>query len=503
MEKVIIPIQVEIKTRDETTSKDATLVNGYIEPTPSKVLHTVKRPGINLGVNGYGSAGGIFTWNDGTGGTGSGLPGDNGDQVYSWVNGTPATIPNVYPAFQIHEDGSSFSSRLLTSTLTGSGSVYAADLGLWVYPTATVTGAGSVYAAALSTTSLYAAVGSSGGNAYIWNSTDALSWATVGSFGAGIFHSVAFGGGTFVTVGRLTTGGGSIKSSTNTTGWASRSYSGTVYAFLGVAYVNSQFVAVGVTSSSSDTSGEVVVYSSPTGVTWTLKATITLSGLIYSSRPVSISYGAGVYVIQSEILTKTADNSEKGYLAYSSDLISWTSVVDATSSNRPASLSHGSYFGNNIFVSTSVDQGEPSGAAPQKSDALGKIRTSSDGSSYTTQFTESTNYQVISDVVYNGSLWIAAGGVVYGDVSGSAKVYYSSNATSWTAVTVVADGRFNAITYRPSAELFLSAGFGNWTTNYSQVDITPPKAIIYTSANGSSWTSRFTGVDNSEIRGIA
>lgn len=82
MPAIRLPIQHDVKTRNNTTDKDSTTINGFVEQSESGTLYTIKRPGISLSASGTGVANGTFFYND---------------KVYSWDNATTNTSPNIFP----------------------------------------------------------------------------------------------------------------------------------------------------------------------------------------------------------------------------------------------------------------------------------------------------------------------------------------------------------------------------------------------------------------------
>lgn len=90
-----LPLAVRPSNRDETTSRDAKIVNGYVEPSGEKDFEIYKRPGFNT-YQSYGSGAGLgcFVWNGdqyavfGTtlykNGTSIGTV--DGSAIYSWAS---------------------------------------------------------------------------------------------------------------------------------------------------------------------------------------------------------------------------------------------------------------------------------------------------------------------------------------------------------------------------------------------------------------------------------
>jgi hypothetical protein len=85
-----LSIQHDVKTRDNTTDKDSTTTNGFVEKNESGVLYTIKRPGITLSANGAGVANGTFLYND---------------KLYFWDSFSNPLNPNIYPITYINGNG--------------------------------------------------------------------------------------------------------------------------------------------------------------------------------------------------------------------------------------------------------------------------------------------------------------------------------------------------------------------------------------------------------------
>jgi len=77
MPKLRIPLQADVKNRNDTVVKDSIITNGFVEQTTSNKIYTVKRPGLGFVSQGAGTAQGTFLYN--------GI-------VYSWdISGSPTT----------------------------------------------------------------------------------------------------------------------------------------------------------------------------------------------------------------------------------------------------------------------------------------------------------------------------------------------------------------------------------------------------------------------------
>lgn len=64
MPKLRIPLQADIKNRNDTVVKDSIITNGFVEQTTSNKIYTVKRPGLGFRASGAGTANGTFIYND-------------------------------------------------------------------------------------------------------------------------------------------------------------------------------------------------------------------------------------------------------------------------------------------------------------------------------------------------------------------------------------------------------------------------------------------------------
>ena len=78
MPNIRLPLIEDIESRDSTLSKDALIVNAYLEASKEGSKYCTKRAGLKSEVSGTGTGQGIFTY---------------GTVVYQWDSGVTATTP--------------------------------------------------------------------------------------------------------------------------------------------------------------------------------------------------------------------------------------------------------------------------------------------------------------------------------------------------------------------------------------------------------------------------
>lgn len=80
MPKLRLPLQVDVKNRNDDIVKDSSITNGFIEQTTSNKIYTMKRPGLGFVASGAGTANGTFNYNN---------------VLYVWDSGVSNTSPRI------------------------------------------------------------------------------------------------------------------------------------------------------------------------------------------------------------------------------------------------------------------------------------------------------------------------------------------------------------------------------------------------------------------------
>ena len=238
------------------------------------------------------------------------------------------------------------------------------------------------------------------------------------------WQTVTYGGGKFVAIVQGQFGTPSTTAATSPDGitWTQQTLATTTYNefWQQIAYGNGLFVVISVGSSNPGPGFEYfsdAILTSPDGITWTART------LPVSNYWISITYGAGVFVIVSGGGSGTSD-----VVLASSDGTTWTQHT------LPATLSWRSVaFGNSTFVAvaTPINPGDTALAA-----------TSSDGSTWTIR-----NMPLLADYVgwysvgYGANIFVAA--TAYANNAAT-----SSDGITWTAQTLPSDPNWSAIASR-------------------------------------------------------
>lgn len=172
--------------------------------------------------------------------------------------------------------------------------------------------------------------GGNSGKGLIAISTNGAAWNIKDSGIAANLTGIAFGSSKY----DLVTSDGHIYTSTDGTSWTSK-YSNSSYSFNTIAYLNNQFVAVGVKYTSGNPSGIVIAKSSD-GLSWGTPKVISSTSNINIT---GIAYSGSNYVIVG-----VNNSTNKGTIYKSTDLTSWQNVSVNTSALNSVS------FGNGGFV---------------------------------------------------------------------------------------------------------------------------------------------------------
>lgn len=152
---------------------------------------------------------------------------------------------------------------------------------------------------------LFVIVGETG---VINTSTDAVTWTRRSVASANQINAVAYGGGLYVLAGDNEI----IATSTNAITWTLRSTSlGSTSDFYGITYGNGEFIIVGNSGSTADTS----ILTSADGITWTVR-----SPSVTSRQLNAVTYGNNLYVAVGEV----------NVIMTSTNAITWTTRSPAT-----------------------------------------------------------------------------------------------------------------------------------------------------------------------------
>jgi hypothetical protein len=343
----------------------------------------------------------------------------------------------------------------------------------------------------------------------IVTSTNGITWTTQTS-PSNQYFDVIYANGIYVAYGNFGSGSTNLVTSTNGVTWDTRFVgSGTAWQ---VVFGNGLFVA-------ATTGG---VYTSPTGVTWTLQTT----GLI-SSNIRSVGYVGGIYYVGTNV---------NGYYATSSNGSTWTLKRDAsglglfafldvngktvaTSDAGIIILSGGDreiYQPNFSFVATltAIDGKSVAYNGTNQYVAVsstGLPLTSTDGENWTAQTLPSSGVMTGSASVsyLNGNY------LIHGN-NGATSIYTSSDGIAWTARTTPSSLGLNSVAFGASTYVAVGAG-GNVFSSTDLVTWTSQSAgsslfndvifannvfvavgaagAIYSSSNGIAWGLRAAGAN--------
>ena len=381
----------------------------------------------------------------------------------------------------------------------------------------------------------------------IFYSSDLITFTQATSAGTGTFNKVIYAGGQFVAVAF----GGAIVTSPDGITWTSQ-VSGT-NQFFDIIYANGIYIAYGnyaattsiITSSDGITwssraaglgnSWQIVwsgtlfvaattagVYTSPTGVTWTLQTSNLPAATIRSA-----GYVGGTYYVGT---------NTNGYYATSSDGLTWTLKRDAsglgffaffnvngktvaTGDGGITILSGGTreaYQPNFNFVGNTSSAAGKSVAYNGSNQFVmvsntGLILTSTNGEDWTGQ-------ALPNGAVMTGSASISylnGNYLIYGN-NGTASIFTSSNGIDWTARTTPSSSGLNSMAFGASTyvavgasgNVFSSTDLSTWTSRSAGANLlnhvifgyglfvaVGASGAIYTSPDGSTWTSRSAGAN--------
>jgi hypothetical protein len=283
-----------------------------------------------------------------------------------------------------------------------------------------------------------------------------LTWTAVSSLSGApnSFSSLAYGGGEFVAVGRVTSGNlGFMAYSNDGITWVTTRYND-ITNLSGIAWGNDKFVAVGG-------SGRMAYLSD--GITWAAVADSTFSSThdIYG-----IAWGGAT---GQEKFVAVGAAGASGKMAYSNDGITWIAVTD--------SIINSTFGGNNIYC---ITWGNDKFIVAGNS---GKMAYSTDGITWTavTDSTFGTSYNRILAVAYGGNKFVAVGE--------RGKMAHSSDGITWTAVTSSGFSSSSIQDIAYGGDKFVAGGV-NGKMRYS--------------SDGITWTAVSANpFDSYSIRGIA
>ncbi len=264
----------------------------------------------------------------------------------------------------------------------------------------------------------------------ILTSPDATNWTSQATGALPPFRQIAFGNGTFVA----SVGNGRFFYSAGAVTWTEVIVP-FQYSLWSLTLADGLFFAIG---------DKETVFTSTNGQTWTLRN----SGNTSSFK--GLAAGAGKFIVVGT----------SGVITVSSNSVDWT---DANKGFR-ARLFNCTWV-NGQFIAVG---GRDSGGF--LTDAV--IMTSSNGLSWRTQ--EFTNTTFLAGIASGGGNYIAVGS--------AGAVFVSSNAESWTLVSIPEPGwDFTDVTYGSNQFVAVATGFR--------------AGGIFTSSDGSNWTKRFNGDD--------
>ena len=322
----------------------------------------------------------------------------------------------------------------------------------------------------------FVAVGNSG---TILTSADSISWTQRSSPDSGTdFTSIAYGSNVFVIAEKFSNGFLTSSDGITWTHYYLPGYSSfldiTSVSFSRVTYSNNVFFAMGMENCSGwcfNTGGaSPLVYSSPDGKVWTMVDSSQYPFLAGDGH--GVVYGNGVYL-------KFSDYSQ--YVLSSSDSVTWTQV---TLPQPKSDFLRGIFFLKGIFIVVGD---------------YGYMTTSSDGVNWSLVTTQPL--QPIRKIVYGNGLWVAIGtNIIYTSTDGiSWTPQYSTNDSTYDLTgitygnnTFVAVGLYNAVLTSPDGKVWTK------TMGTGLDDITFGKSTfvgvsghnLLTASDGINWTVR-------------
>ena len=252
----------------------------------------------------------------------------------------------------------------------------------------------------------FVAGGSMGKMAY---SSDGVTWTAAtknNSFGSSLFQDIIYTGDKFYAVGsdmKMMYSGDGITWTDATKDIFNEFQLSSINRtnLQGIAYGGGKFVVVGYYSGYSSPNARMAY--STDGITWTslIDDNKTIEAFSQSRSIYSITYGNGKFVI----------GGTQGNMAYSSDGENWTAVTDSTFGTNNI---NGIVYGNGKFVAVGSNR---------------KIAYSSDGETWTAVPTANTGFTNVR--IYN----ITYGNGYFVAVAEDSKLAYSTNAENWTLVS--------------------------------------------------------------------
>lgn len=291
----------------------------------------------------------------------------------------------------------------------------------------------------------FVAIGDSG---TILTSPDGISWTvreqTVTS---NDLTGIAYGNNAFVAVGKFSTGFITSPDGVTWTKYYIRGYSSV--SFTKVTYSDNAFFAMGVVDCSGwcYTPLPSVVYSSPDSIVWT-----EVDSSLYPSLAgdgYGVVYGNGVYLKMSG--SGTGTNSVR----VSSDAVTWTQVsLPSESSDFTRKI----YFIRNNFYVLG---------------GYGYLTTSPDGVNWS--LVTSKPLQPIRKITYGNGVWVAVGNTL---------IYTSTDGISWTQQYSTNDNNYNLTGITYGNNTFVAVG---------------PYKSVFTSPNGEEWTKTTLGAGFDDI----
>ena len=322
--------------------------------------------------------------------------------------------------------------------------------------------------------SQYVAVGQNG---VIVTSTDAVVWS-VQSHGAehSVFLDVVWNGSLFVVA------GGTIMTSPDGVAWTEENHSATGF-MMHLSWNGSLFVLF-------ENYPAAYFHTSPDGITWTRHAT-TLSNLVdivwdgthfiapsngsvYSSTDGSnwTDLGdPGVSLVTGGIIwdgSQFVGVGQTGFIATSDDGLNWTTQTSNTTEGLRSIASNNSQYVAGGYV--------------------GRILTSPNATDWSSPLpTAAVARRTLSDIVWNGSRFVAVGGLNSSNLGANDGVIVTSpDGDTWTSRTTGGEQPILNVIWNGSQ--LLAVGWGS---------------TILTSPDGVTWTSRDSGTSNKTFRDIA
>lgn len=301
----------------------------------------------------------------------------------------------------------------------------------------------------------FVAVGgkSSNTNWAILTSPNGVDWKKVGTNSVGSSLSgIAFGNSEYVAVGQT-----EIATSSDGTTWNSMSLPSANDEYSGVAYGNGKFVLFGNETDSGTGQTTGVVYTSPDGSTWTKAATTDLPNHLSDVAWT----GAQFVAVANPAVDRfgspynPASQPESVILA-SPDGSTWTAASLTAPSGEAYGFNQIIWTGSQLMaIGGSYYTFSTSSTIVTDAQSSAVIATSADGSSWTVNSYTSGPLFRVSALLYDQGTYLAAQGVgIYASADGASWSYLDNvpSANWWTAMAVhgpriVAVGRQGNIVY--------------------------------------------------------